>query len=88
MRVKVFSKSLFKKVRPTLEIYLNTFKNADTDNVVKLKVIFVILFHKTVVKNSWDNNLLNVNNKKNNALSSSASIMIFQERILALKGGM
>ena len=31
------------------------------DNFVKLTVIFVILFHKTVVKSSLDNNLLNVN---------------------------
>ena len=34
-----------------------------SDNFVKLEVIFVILFHKTAVRNSLDNNLLNVNNK-------------------------
>ena len=34
------------------------------DKFVKLTVIFVIIFYKTVVRNSLDNNLLNVNNKK------------------------
>ena len=71
MRVKVFGKSLFKKVRVSLKIYRNTFQNAYTgqdtifDNFVELTVIFVTLSHKTVVRNSLDNNFLNVNNKKN-----------------------
>ena len=36
------------------------------DNFVKFTVIFVILLHKTVlsIRNSLDNNLINVNNKK------------------------
>ena len=71
MRVKVLGKSLFKKVRATLKIYWNTFQNAYTEGhyfliILWNSVIFVILFHKTVVRNSLDNNLLSVNNKKRN----------------------
>ena len=69
MRVKVLGQSPFKKVPAMLKIYWNTFQNAYTeqdiifDNFVKLKIIFVILFHKTFVRNSLDSNLLNVNKK-------------------------
>ena len=44
------------------------------DNFVKLTVIFVLLFHKTVFRNSLDNNLLNANHKKN--LQSNAHVAL------------
>ena len=69
MRVKVLDKSFLKKVEATLRISeihsrTPTSRILFFDNFVKVTVIFVILFHKTVVRNSLGNNFLNVNIKK------------------------
>ena len=74
-----------KKVRATLKIYeIHSRMPALSrtllfDNFVKATVIFVIDFHKTGVRNSLDNNLLNINIKKKLlkqcTLCSTASII-------------
>ena len=47
------------------------------DNFMKLTVIFVILFHKAVVRNSLDINLLDVNNKKNLQSNAHFALVIY-----------
>ena len=82
MRAKVLGKSLFKKIWATLK---------HLPKYIPERLHWAVHYFLIILGNSLDNNLLNVNDKKKQLTKqctpcSGASMMIFQERILAWKG--